>query len=66
MFYYFRKCKNTTEKQQKKNCATYEEGTVTDQTHQKWFEGTQWTQFHSLHYQRKTWVCDRYLKCFMK
>ena len=57
--------KNTTEKQKKKKklCAAYEEGTVTDQTHQKWFA---WTQFHSLRYQRKTWVCDRYLKCFLK
>lgn len=38
MFYHFRKGKNTTEKPKKKKiCAAYEEGTMTDQTHQKGF-----------------------------
>ena len=36
MFYYFKKGKNTTERQ-KKICAVYGEGAVTDQTCQKWF-----------------------------
>ena len=36
MLYYFRKDKNTTE-MQKKICAVYGEGAVTDQTCQKWF-----------------------------
>ena len=35
MLYYFRKGKNTTE-MQKKICAVYREGTVTDWTCQKW------------------------------
>ena len=36
MLYYFKKGKNTNE-MQKKICSVYEEGTVTDQTCQKWF-----------------------------
>ena len=36
MLYYFKKGKNATE-MQKKICAVYEEGAVTDQTCQKWF-----------------------------
>ena len=36
MFYYFKKGKNATE-MQKKICAVYGEGAVTDQTCQKWF-----------------------------
>ena len=36
MFYYFKKGKNTTERQ-KKICAVYGEGAVTDRTCQKWF-----------------------------
>ena len=36
MSYYFKKCKNTTEIQ-KKTCAVYGEGAVTDRTCQKWF-----------------------------
>ena len=36
MFYYFKKGKNITETQ-KEICAVYGEGTVTDQTCQKWF-----------------------------
>ena len=36
MLYYFKKGKNTTETQ-KKICASHGEGTVTDQTCQKWF-----------------------------
>ena len=36
MFYYFQKGKNATETQ-KKICAVYEEGAVTDRTCQKWF-----------------------------
>ena len=37
MLYYFKKDKNTTEMQNKKICAVYGEGAVTDQTCQKWF-----------------------------
>ena len=37
MLYYFKKGKNATEMQKKKICAVYGEGTVTDQTCQKWF-----------------------------
>ena len=37
MLYYFKKGKNATETQ-KKICAVYGEGAVTDQTCQKWFE----------------------------
>ena len=37
MLYYFKKGKNATE-MQKKICATYGEGAVTDRTCQKWFE----------------------------
>ena len=37
MLYYFKKGKNATE-MQKKICAVYGEGAVTDQTCQKWFE----------------------------
>ena len=36
MLYYFRKGKNATE-MQKKICAVYKEGSVTDRTCQKWF-----------------------------
>ena len=36
MLYYFKKGKNATETQ-KKICAVYEEGAVTDRTCQKWF-----------------------------
>ena len=36
MLYYFKKGKNTTE-MQKKICAVYGDGSVTDQTRQKWF-----------------------------
>ena len=36
MLYYFKKGKNTTETQ-KKICAVYGEGAVTDQMYQKWF-----------------------------
>ena len=36
MLYYFKKDKNAT-KMQKKICAVYGEGAVTDQTCQKWF-----------------------------
>ena len=36
VLYYFKKSKNTTETQ-KKTCAVYGEGAVTDQTCQKWF-----------------------------
>ena len=36
MLYYFKKGKNTTE-MQKKICAVYGEGAVTDRTCQKWF-----------------------------
>ena len=36
MLYYFKKGKNATETQ-KKICAVYREGAVTDRTHQKWF-----------------------------
>ena len=36
MFYYFKKDKNTTERQ-KQNCTVFGEGTVTDQMCQKWF-----------------------------
>ena len=36
MLHYFKKSKKTTEKQ-KKMCAVYGEGAVTDQTCQKWF-----------------------------
>ena len=36
MLYYFKKGKNATE-MQKKTCAVYGEGAVTDQTCQKWF-----------------------------
>ena len=36
MLYYFKKGKNTTETQ-KKICAVYGEGAVTDRTSQKWF-----------------------------
>ena len=36
IFYYFKKGKNATEIQKKKICAVYEEGSVTDQTCQKW------------------------------
>ena len=36
MLYYFKKGKNTTETQ-KKICAVYGEGAVTDQMCQKWF-----------------------------
>ena len=36
MLYYFKKGKNATE-MQKKICAVYGEGAVTDQTCQKWF-----------------------------
>ena len=36
MLYYFKKGKNTTETQ-KKICAVYGEGVVTDQTCYKWF-----------------------------
>ena len=36
MLYYFKKGKNATEKQ-KKICAVYGEGAVTDGTCQKWF-----------------------------
>ena len=36
MLYYYRKGKNATE-MQKKICAVYGEGAVTDQTSQKWF-----------------------------
>ena len=38
MLYYFKKGKNATETHtQKKICAVYGEGAVTDQTCQKWF-----------------------------
>ena len=37
MLYYFKKGKHATEMQKRKNCAMYGEGTVTDQTCQKWF-----------------------------
>ena len=37
MISYFKKDKNTTEMQNKKICAVYGEGAVTDQTCQKWF-----------------------------
>ena len=37
MLYYFKKDKNTTEMQNKKICAVYGEGAVTDQTCQKCF-----------------------------
>ena len=37
MLYYFKKGKNAIEIQKKRVCAVYAEGTVTDQTHQKWF-----------------------------
>ena len=37
ILYYFKKGKNVTETQ-KKICAVYGEGTMTDQTCQKWFE----------------------------
>ena len=37
MFYYFKKDKNTTERQ-KQNCTVFGEGTVTDQMCQKQFE----------------------------
>ena len=37
MLYYFKKGKNVTETQ-KKMCAVYGEGAVTDRTCQKWFE----------------------------
>ena len=36
MLYYFKEGKNTTETQ-KKICAVYGEGAVTDRTYQKWF-----------------------------
>ena len=36
MLYYFKKGKNVTEAQ-KKVCAVYEEGVVTERIHQKWF-----------------------------
>ena len=36
MLYYFKNGKNATETQ-KKICAVYGEGTVTDQAYQKWF-----------------------------
>ena len=36
MLYYFKKGKNATE-MQKKICAVYGEGAVTDQTYRKWF-----------------------------
>ena len=36
MLYYFKKSKNATE-MQKKICAVYGEGAVTDQMYQKWF-----------------------------
>ena len=36
LLYYFKKGKNATETQ-KKTCATYGEGAVTDRTCQKWF-----------------------------
>ena len=36
ILYYFKKGKNATETQ-KKNCAVYGEGAVTDRTCQKWF-----------------------------
>ena len=36
MLYYFKKCKNATETQ-KKFCAVYGEGAVTDRTCQNWF-----------------------------
>ena len=36
MLYYFKKGKNATETQ-KRICAVYREGVVTDQTRQKWF-----------------------------
>ena len=36
MLHYFKKGKNTTE-MQKKICAVYGEGAVTDRTSQKWF-----------------------------
>ena len=36
MLYYFKRGKNTIE-MQKKSCAVYGEGTVTDQMCQKWF-----------------------------
>ena len=36
MLYYFRKGKNTTE-MQKKTCAVYGEGAVTDQKCREWF-----------------------------
>ena len=37
MLYYFKKGKNTTEMQKKKNCAVYGEGTTTNRTCQNWF-----------------------------
>ena len=37
MLYYFKKGKNATAEMQKKICAMYGEGAVTDQTCQKWF-----------------------------
>ena len=37
MLHYFQKGKNATEMQNKKNCAVYGEGAVTDRTCQKWF-----------------------------
>ena len=52
MLYYFKKGKNTTETQ-KKICAVYGEGVVTDQTCQKWFAkfcagdfSRSWTMLH--------------------
>ena len=36
MLYYFKKGKNAT-KMQKRICAVYGEGAVTDPTYQKWF-----------------------------
>ena len=36
MLYYFKKGKNATETQ-KRICAVYREGVLTDQTRQKWF-----------------------------
>ena len=44
MLCYFKKGRNTIE-MQKKICAVYGEGSVTDQTCQKWF-----TKFHSGHF----------------
>ena len=45
MLYYFKKGKNATATQ-KKICAVYEEGAVTDQKCQKWFVKSRWMMLH--------------------